>query len=199
MGVFTKKEETPAIDLSSPSAPATTSEKQIPVPPAALSPEVIAYMNSTMAAQLKDLFAQLAEAKAAAAAAANTAMTPENLANAFAAAETARRVPDPDKVAREKRERAKSKKDIDDARKLLEQTQAACDHRYPNGGLALAAIRNRPDRQTLLVCLLHHCMISPRMWVLDAPDREGNEQSHIQDAHPQYVALMREYQKSHQE
>ena len=195
---FTKKEETPAIDPSTLSAPApAATEKPIPVPANVLNPETQAYINSSMAEALKDLMAQLAEAKAALA---NNSFTPEALANAFAAAEKARREPDQAVKDREKREKAKTKKDLDDARKLLEQTQSACDHRYVNGSGSLAAIRNRPDRQILLLCLLCHAQINPREWVIDAPEPiTGAERSHIRDAHPQYTTLLREWAKSHQQ
>ncbi len=198
MSVFKKETSASEIapaDLNGLAASAAT-EKPIPVPPEMLTPAAQAYMNSQLTATIKAMFSELRASQQ------NAQMTPETLAAAFAEAERQRRLPSEDEVARkarEIRERAKSRRDIEEARKLTEATQQACDHLYPNGSLALCVIGNRPDRQKLLVCLLHHCIISPSQWIIDAPDKNGNEQSHIEPAHKDYVRLMRTYEKQHQQ
>jgi hypothetical protein len=166
--------------------------KPIPVPPAAMTPEIMAYLNAQMASTVAEMFKALAPTLR------DIALTPEKIE----LMEAARRAPSETEVARrarETREKALQREDVEAARLNLELKQNNCAHRYSNGALALAVISNRPDRQRLLICLRNHCMITPRMWVVGAPTPEfprGKE--YIQDAHPRYVELMREYITAHE-
>ena len=200
---FTKKEDVQSIDLSSLSAPAAAQGKPIPVPANVLNPESQAYINSSMAEALKDLMAQLAEAKAAAA---SNSFTPEALANAFAAAEKAKRDFDPatqDRDARKKREareKAMTQEDVESARKNLALSQENCSHAYPNGAPSIARTMNYPDRQPRFSCMKCMLWIAPRQWVIDAPtEQHPRGVERIADAHPLYAATFKQYQVTHNE
>jgi hypothetical protein len=94
------------------------------------------------------------------------ALTPEKLAKA----EELRRAPDPAKVAREARERALMKEDIDEARRNVARAQKNCTHKDLNQKYSISLIHNYPDRQTRGVCTHCHLMLEPTHWTIEAPD-----------------------------
>jgi hypothetical protein len=188
MSVFPKQDKDSAsADLSALNAGA----KPIPVPPSAMTPEIMAYLNTQMASTIAQMFAALRPTLE------SIALTPEKIE----LMEAARRAPSEEVVARkarEKREKQLQKEDLDEAARTLEAIQRNCAHRYATGALSLAPISNRPDRQRLLVCLKCHGVIAPRIWVVGAPDAENPRgKQYLQDAHPDYVRLIREYDVAH--
>jgi len=64
-------------------------------------------------------------------------------------------------LEREKREAAKTKKDMENQRILVAKAQSLCRHTYKNGGEAIATVHNFPDRQTRGQCNLCRCWIEP--------------------------------------
>jgi predicted O-linked N-acetylglucosamine transferase (SPINDLY family) len=170
----------------------SAAEKRIPVPPAALTPEMQCYMNASLSAALKEALAGLAPILQ------SIALTPEKIE----LMESARRAPTPDQAAaaaRNKREKALALEEADQNRKNLKLSQENCLHRYVSGALSVSAIRNYPDRQSRFVC--HRCMaiFQPRHWEILAPTAEfprGVEK--IVDADPLYVQIAKEWHTAHE-
>jgi hypothetical protein len=126
--------------------------KKIPTPPAALTPEVQAYMNSSLSMAVKEIFASMGPLLS------SIALTPEKLAQA----EALRRAPDPAAVARELRERKMTQQEAEENRANLLRNQAACPHRYPTGQLSTNVVRNYPDRRERFICMLCQSFFQPR-------------------------------------
>jgi len=195
MGVFTKKDESPAIDLSSLAAPVAAPESpKRPVPPAALTPEMQSFMNESISATIKEIFAGMQPMLA------SIALTPEKIERM----EAARRAPTEDekaRKAREKREKALQKEEIDQNRKNLQASQDNCLHRYVNGALSVCAVRNYPDRQTRFICQRCMSYFEPRRWVTGilptAENPHGSDK--IVDAHPMYVQIAKEWSLNHEQ
>jgi hypothetical protein len=190
------KDESPAIDLSSLSVaggPASEPEPKLRVPPQALTPEVQAFMNTSISATIKEIFAGMQPMLA------SIALTPEKIEQM----EAARRAPTEDeraRKAREKREKALQKEEIDQNRKNLKASQENCLHRYVNGSQSISAVRNYPDRQTRFICHLCMSYFEPRHWEVGilptAENPHGSDK--IVDASPLYVQIFKEWSLSHQ-
>lgn len=67
-------------------------------------------------------------------------------------------------MEREKREAAKTKRDMEQLRVVTARAQQLCRHKYKNGSWAIATVHNFPDRQTRGQC--NHCRIwiEPQHW-----------------------------------
>ena len=167
-------------------------EKKSPVPPAALTPEMQSYMNAALSAAIKEALSGMAPILQ------SIALTPEKIQ----AMEDARRAPTADQAsaaARAKREKANMKAELEENRKNQKLTQDNCLHRYVSGALAVGAIRNYPDRNARYICFKCHALFEPRHWDIGAPTEEwprGIER--IVDAHPQYLAIAKEYHMAHE-
>ena len=167
-------------------------EKKSPVPPAALTPEMQSYMNAALSAAIKEALSGMAPILQ------SIALTPEKIQ----AMEDARRAPTTDQAsaaARAKREKANMKAELEENRKNQKLTQDNCLHRYVSGALAVGAIRNYPDRNARYICFKCHALFEPRHWDIGAPTEEwprGIER--IVDAHPQYLAIAKEYHMAHE-
>jgi hypothetical protein len=182
--------KTETVDLKALNAPAA--EKKMPVPPAALTPEMQSYLNASMSAAIKEALVGMAPILQ------SIALTPEKIE----LMESARRAPTADQAAaasRAKREKALMKEELEQNRKNLNASQENCLHRYVSGALSVSAIRNYPDRRSRFVC--HRCMaiFQPRHWEILAPTAEfprGVEK--IVDADPLYVQIAKEWSASHE-
>ena len=101
MALFPKKETaTPAVDLSGLESAASAEQPKLSPPPAALTPEVMAFMNASISATVKELFASMGPLLQ------SIALTPEKMAEA----ERLRRAPTEEQLQskdREKRERVR--------------------------------------------------------------------------------------------
>lgn len=187
--MFRKEPETPA----TPSAPATPAPdlsalsasaqppKEKPaeaiknvVPPAMLSPESIAFMNSSIAAAVREAVSSLGPI--------------------MVQMEQARRAPTPEQQtaqAREERERANLAQDLNEQRLGKERLQERCPHKYPSGQYAISVIHNFPDRQARGTCHLCGCWFHPREWEILAPTRQNPRGvPRIRDAHPMYKVIL---------
>lgn len=84
-------------------------------------------------------------------------------------------------MEREKREAAKTKKDMEQQRILIAKAQSLCSHRYRGGTDAIATVHNFPDRQTRGQCNL--C----RIWIEPAHYEVGFDQKPVPiPEHPLY-------------
>lgn len=68
-------------------------------------------------------------------------------------------------MAREKREAAKTKRDMEQSRAIEAMAQSRCSHKYKKSGTwAITAVHNFPDRQTRGRCNLCRLNIEPDHW-----------------------------------
>lgn len=142
-------------------AAAETAEK-LKTPTALVNPESQGYVNATISATVKEIFASLAPIL-------QQINSPERLAEA----ERLRRAPDPATIARNERERRLMAEELDESRRNKEARQEACSHRHGNGTWAVSLISNYPDRQQRAVCHICEKFFHPRQWQIGAPDREN--------------------------
>lgn len=94
---------------------------------------------------------------------------------------------DHEKIAREKREASKTKRDMEQQRILEEQAQKLCSHKFKKTGVwAISLVHNFPDRQTRGRCNLCRANIHPEYWEIayDANDPAGKPFRIA--AHPEY-------------
>jgi len=193
MGVFQKKElETP--DLSSLNAPAP----ELKPPPELLTPAAMSYMNSMVAAAVKEAISGLHAAQAAV-----SPLTAEGLVAAFGEAERVRRLPTETEVAfkkRQEREKKNMHEEQETNRKNLALVQENCSHRYPNSQLSIAAVNNMPDRNPRFLCLKCQLLIQPRRWECGQLPTDENPKGtdSIVAGHPLYQAIAKEYATTHQ-
>jgi hypothetical protein len=147
---------------------------------AALTPEMQAMINSMITGAIKDALSAMGPIIQ------SVALTPEKLLEM----ERLRRAPSESQekaIAREKRERALMKEDLDEARRNTERTQKTCTHKDKNMRWAVSLIHNFPDRQARGVCTHCHLMIEPTHWEIGTPDeRNPRGKARIVEAHPLY-------------
>jgi hypothetical protein len=154
---------------------------KIPTPPAALTPEMQAFVSASISEAVKGLFAQMGPILQ------SIALTPEKLMQA----EQLRRAPDPAKVVREAREKRLMREEQEENRQNLLRNQALCPHRYPTGATSINGVRNYPDRQPRGICVLCQKVFEPRRWVIGAPDQDNPRgKAYIADADPQYGLVL---------
>jgi hypothetical protein len=159
--------------------------KAVKVPSEALTPSVQAYVNENLSAAIREIFKEFAPIMA------SLALTPEKIAMM----ESERRKPTESQEAynrRQVREKKMMREEQEINRKTLEATQAACPHAYPSGLSSINIIRNYPDRHARGICVICQLLITPRQWVIDAPNDEfphGVER--IAPEHPQYGLVRR--------
>lgn len=151
---------------------------------AALSPEILAMINSatsavvkeTLASVIKDIVAPLLK---------ETALTPERLA-ALKAPYVDEKLAD-----RERRESAQTREQEAENIKMRAQMQASCLHIDKNGKSAICLIHNYPDRQPRGICPLCQDIIHPREWVIGAPDpKTGKTTPFLRAAHKNYPTVL---------
>lgn len=145
----------------------------------AMTPEVLALVNATTTAAVKEAIAGMSGMMAQVMK--EMALTPEKLR------EATRPYVDPAKEKRDLREKMKFKTEEIENAKALRLRRETCPHRYKNGLAAIGVIRNFHDRQPRGVCMLCHEFFTPREWVIDAPTEEHPEGvARISPAHPKY-------------
>jgi hypothetical protein len=156
-----------------------------PTPTALITPEAQAFVSASISAAVKEavsgVFASLGPILE------KLALTPEKIR----AANTP--FVDPAKVARDKRETEKSKQDERELRAAEAARKAACPHLDQNSRPSVRLIHNFPDRQPRGICVVCQDLITPKMWVIDAPDAENPKgRAYLQEAHKDYriVALL---------
>lgn len=143
----------------------------------ALSPEMQAMINSMVSSAIREAFTGLAPVLQ------SIALTPEKMLEM----ERQRRAPDPALVAREARERAMMREDLEKARRDKERIQQACPHKDANMRWSISLIHNYPDRQTRGVCVHCHSLLEPKHWEIGAPDAQNPRgKPHLVAEHPQY-------------
>lgn len=144
----------------------------------ALTPELLAVINASISAAVKEAMAgvgTIAEAIKA------TAITPEQLREAN------KPYVDPDKERRRVREKMKFKADELQQEKDKREFRDKCSHKYKTGLAAVAVVRNFPDRNPRGICMLCHEWFHPKEWRIDNPtETEPNGTAHIVDMHPKY-------------
>jgi len=154
------------------------------VPVIALDPTVQAYMNSSISAAVKEIFASMGPVFE------KISLTPEKLA----LAEKIRRAPTEEQEAakaRERRELKNMQADEAENRKNRERIQAACPHKYKTGLSSIGTIHNFPDRQARGMCMQCSIQIHPREWVILAPSAEHPRGvPMVRDAHPLYHLVL---------
>lgn len=150
----------------------------LPVPPAALTPDMQAFINASIQAAVSGVFTQIAPVLQ------SIALTPEKLQAAMKPYE------DPAKVARELRERQQMKEQDAEARRNTALRQKNCPHQDKNGNWAIDLVHNFPDHQPRGVCPLCHVWIHPQEWRIEAPDA-ANPKGHakIVPEHPLYQVV----------
>jgi hypothetical protein len=175
----------PVPNLAALDQPASAAEKKapLPVPPGALNPEMIAYINATLAETVKSVFASMTPVLR------DLALTPEKIAQA----EALRRAPDAAQVEREQREKKLQHLEMEENRENQRRAQESCGHRYANGALSVSRVSNFPDRQPRFTCHLCGLWCHPREWEILPPTKdEPRGVPRIRDAHPLYAAFLKE-------
>lgn len=159
--------------------------EQPKVPEALINPAAQSYMNSAISSAVseavKSIFENLAPMMK------EMALTPEKIK----ALQT--KLPSEEEKKRkdrDERESAKSKADEAQLRLATAKFRANCSHRYPNSTEAINLIHNYPDRQTRGICVLCGDIISPREWIIEAPDKDGRENAKIRDQHKDYLRVI---------
>lgn len=141
------------------------------------TPEAQASVNAVVAEAVKSIFAQLGPMLE------SMALTPGKIAEA----EKLRRARAPEEIARELRERQLMQQDLADAEAQKREQQNACPHCYPTGQAAWHIVRNFPDRQPRFSCPLCSLWVTPRQWMIGAPDAENPRgRAYIAEEHPLY-------------
>jgi hypothetical protein len=158
-------------------------QKAAPLPNAALTPEMLAYINETTAATIKQVLAGMMPMIS------QLAMTPEKIA----LAEEIRRKPTAEQEAvknREKRERKLMQQEAAENEANKKALQSACSHRYVTGQVSCSICRNFPDRQPRFLCHLCATWFTPREWRIGAPDAENPRgKAFVAEAHRQYAEI----------
>jgi hypothetical protein len=158
----------------------TPKDQKLQVPPSGLTPEMLAYINSTTAATIKEVIAGMMPVIS------QLAMTPEKIA----LAEEIRRRPTAEQEAmkaREKRERLLTQQEASENAANKRALQENCAHRYPTGQLSVSTCRNYPDRQPRFLCHLCTSFFTPREWRIGPPDAENPRGvPFVAEPHPQY-------------
>jgi hypothetical protein len=155
----------------------------------AMTPELIAMVNASTSAAVKEAVAGMAAIMAQTIK--DLAITPEKLREAN------RPYVDPDKQRREVREKMKFREDEAQNETEKRRQKDNCRHFYPNNLCAVSVIRNFFDRQPRGVCMLCHDWLNPREWVIDAPtDEFPRGKQHIIDAHKDYKLVLQAIQKN---
>ena len=159
--------EEKAVDLSALANPAPAVEPKpgkIKTPPELISPEGMGYMNTLVAAAVRE--AVQAAMAGIAPMIEGSQLTREKLlilSGKDPEQEAAAR-------ARLKRERQEWGVQEDEARAQKLAMQRACPHQYSDGKEAINLNRNWPDRQPRGICVLCGYMIQPKHWEILAPD-----------------------------
>ncbi len=97
---------------------------------------------------------------------------------------------DPDAVARDRREREKSRRDFQEAQRVTALQQKNCPHKHKDGQNALNLQHNFPDGQARGICPLCFIYIQPAHWEFMAPDPvTGAERPHTVPEHPLYFMV----------
>jgi hypothetical protein len=155
----------------------------------AMTPELIAMINASTSAAVKEAVAGMAVIMAQTIK--DLAITPEKLREAN------RPFVDPVKERREIREKMKFRED--EAQQAIEKRQQKenCRHFYPNNLCAISVVRNFFDRNPRGICMLCQDWLNPREWVIDAPSEEfPRGKSHIVEAHKDYKLVLQAIQKN---
>jgi len=135
----------------------------------ALTPEILALINASISAAVKEAIAGTGTMVSEALREANKPYVDEA------------------KTRRELREKMKFKQEEADNAKTQRMAKEACSHHYKNGLLAVALVNNFHDRQTRGICMRCHEWFYPREWRIDNPTEENPRGTpHIVDAHPKY-------------
>lgn len=109
------------------------------------------------------------------------ALTPEKLREALKPYE------DPALVARELRERERSRKQFKADMEMTKARQNACPHKDKNEKWAINVTHNFPDRNPRGVCPLCQAVIYPAHWQIGAPsDEHPDGRPFIIEEHPLY-------------
>ena len=145
----------------------------------ALTPELIAVINASISAAVKEAISGVGGMIADTVKA--TALTPAMLREAN------RPYVDPDKERRAIREKLKFKADEVLQEQAKREFREKCSHKYKTGLAAVAVVRNFPDRNPRGICMLCHEWFHPKEWRIDNPtESEPNGVAHIVDMHPKY-------------
>lgn len=133
------------------------------VPASTLTPEMQATINASISQAVAEVFKNMGPMLE------RISLTPEKLAEA----EKLRRAPDPALVAREARERALMREDLEKARRDTEIMQKNCTHKDNNMRWSISLVHNYPDRQSRGICT--HCFkyFQPTHWEIGPPDVEN--------------------------
>jgi hypothetical protein len=156
------------------------------LPAAAISPEVMGYLNSSIsiavAEAIKGLMPALVEIGKA------SKLSREDLVVLSGRDPEAEKT-FKDRLLRERVEWQKSEKDKTDN---IAKLQANCRHVDQNGKENWHVISNYPDRQKRLLCPTCSIMLEPRHWEILSPEPiTGKERSQLVDAHPLYQSALK--------
>ena len=158
-------------------------QKAVPLPSAALTPELLSYINTTTQATIRELMASMLPMMA------SMALTPEKILEM----EKLRRAPTDEQqaaAAREKRERLMQRQEIEENAANKRNIQDHCPHKYPTGQLSVSACRNFPDRQARFLCHLCACWFTPREWRIAPPDPQNPRgKPYVAEPHKQYAEI----------
>lgn len=137
------------------------SEPKIQTPAELINPASQAYVSQMITAAVREVFTQMAPVLE------SIALTPAKLR------EASKPYIDPAKVAREAREKAMMREDLELAARQKAEFQARCSHKDANGRWSVSTVHNYPDRQTRGVCVRCHRFFQPRHWEIGAPDAQN--------------------------
>lgn len=149
----------------------------------ALTPEQLGAMNEITSAAVneavKGVFSALGPLLE------KMAITPEKLREAN------RPYEDPAKVARQVREMALWRADMDEQREKNQEYKDNCLHQDDNQRSSIRLIRNFPDRQPRGVCVKCHDLIHPKEWRIGPPDAKNPRgKAYLADAHKNYLTVL---------
>ncbi len=145
----------------------------------ALTPELIALVNASTTAAIKEAMAGVSTMMQQVIK--EVALTPEKLRDAT------KPYVDPDVARRALRDKLKFKQSEKDDAAATRKTREQCPHKYKNGIAAVGVIRNFHDRQPRGVCMLCHEFFTPREWRIGAPTDEAPDGvAYMAPMHPKY-------------
>lgn len=155
----------------------------------AMTPEQLGAQNAMISAAVKEavagVFANLGPLLE------KMAITPEKLREAN------KPYVDPAKIARQAREMALWRADMEEQRKKQQEYQDNCLHQDDNLRSSIRLIQNYPDRQPRGICVKCHAMIEPKHWVIGPPDANNPRgRAYLEDAHKNYLTVLQIAAKS---